>query len=272
MEKPLEKQMENTPVVIVTGASRGIGADIARWLGTRGCSITLIARKQDLLETVALDVQRLGGSVLPISADIADRDVCMYLVRKTVERFGRVDALVNNAGILGPIVSLAAANPHAWTYNIEVNLFAPFYMIQSAIPELRKTSGRVINVSSGAAINPVEGWGAYCVAKAGLTQLTRVLALEEREITAVSVRPGLVNTEMQELIRCEGENYMMPEKAAYFRKLWEEGKLVSPHIPARVIAWLALHAPVELSGEFADYNDPRIAEPALSLFGENIPQ
>ncbi|MGE0085077.1 MAG: SDR family NAD(P)-dependent oxidoreductase [Desulfococcaceae bacterium] len=262
--------MENPPVVIVTGASRGIGADIVRWLGTRGCSITLIARRQHLLHAVAEDAQRLGGMVLPISADIADRDVCLDIVRETVDLFGRVDALVNNAGILSPIVSLAAANPNAWTYNIEVNLFASFYMIQAAISELRKNSGRIINVSSGAAHNPVEGWGAYCVAKAGLTQLTRVLALEEREITAIAVRPGIVDTEMQDLIRSEGPNHMKPEKAGYFRNLWEEGKLVPPHIPARAIAWLALHAPAELSGEFADYNDPRIAEPALSLFGESI--
>jgi len=262
--------MENTPVVIVTGASRGIGADIARWLGKRGCSLTLIARKQELLQNVAEDAQRLGGSVLPISADIAASDVCLYTVRETVNHFGRVDALVNNAGILSPIVFLAEANPNAWTYNVEVNLFAPFYMIQAAIPELRKSSGRVICVSSGAALNPVEGWGAYCAAKAGLAQLTRVLALEEKDITAVALSPGVADTEMQKLIRCEGQYHMMPEKAQYFRKLWEDGKLEHPSVPARAIAWLALHAPRELSGECAEYDDPRIAEPALSLFGEKI--
>ncbi len=262
--------MENKPVVIVTGASRGIGAATALWLAKCGCALTLIARGQPLLELVAKDAEKLGGCVLPVTADIADRDVCTNTVRETVERFGHVDALVNNAGILAPLDPLACANPHAWTYNIEVNLFAPFYMMQAAIPELRKHAGRVINISSGAAVSPVQGWGAYCAAKAALTQLTRVLAMEEREITAVSMRPGVVDTEMQELIRREGPNHMTQEKAGYFIKLWEEGKLEPPHIPARAIAWLALHAPAELSGEFADYDDPRIAEPALALFGESI--
>lgn len=262
--------MENRPVVIVTGASQGIGADVARWLGKTGAAVTLVARTQNLLKTVAAEAEKLGGKILPISADIADRDVCFYTVRETVEKFGRVDALVNNAGILEPLGSIADVKPFAWTYNIEVNLFGPFYMIQAAIPELRKTSGRVINVSSGAAVSPVESWGAYCTAKAGLTHLTKVLAMEEPDLTAISLRPGVVDTKMQERIRREGPAYMPQEKAAFFKKLWEDGQLESPSVPARVIAWLALHAPRELSGEFLNYNDPFIAEPALSLFGETI--
>ncbi|GBC61801.1 short-chain dehydrogenase [Desulfonema ishimotonii] len=259
-----------SPTVIVTGASQGIGADVARWLGKIGASVTLVARSADDLAVVAEDVEQLGGSALAFSADIAGQRACRRAVQETLKRFGRLDGLVNNAGIIEPIVPIAKTDPYAWSYNIEVNLFGAFYITQAAIPELRKTAGRVISVSSGAALNPVESWGAYCVAKAGLTHFTRVLAAEEKELTAISVRPGVVDTEMQELIRCEGPKSMPEERAAYFQRLKDENKLEPPHVPARAIAWLALRAPRSLSGEFVNYDDPRIAEPALSLFGDRI--
>jgi NAD(P)-dependent dehydrogenase (short-subunit alcohol dehydrogenase family) len=261
---------DRKPVIILTGASRGIGADVARWLGKKGACLTLTARTEKLLRKVAQEAEEMGAQVLPLSVDIADRDVCRYTIRKSVEKFGHVNALVNNAGILEPIDPISEVNPHAWTYNLEVNLFAPLYMIQAAIPELRKTAGRVINISSGAAANAVEGWSAYCSAKAGLTHLTRVLALEEPGITAISVRPGVVDTAMQARIRSEGPDHMSQEKVSFFTKLWKEGQLESSDVPARVIAWLALHAPGELSGEFLNYDDPLIAGPALSFFGENM--
>jgi len=262
--------MADEPVVIVTGSSRGIGAEVARWLGKTGAFVTLVARSEKSLDKVAASVKKLGGDAIVVSADIAGRDACFYAVKETVKRFGRIDALVNNAGLLYPMIPIADVNPNAWTYNIEVNLFGAFYMAQAAIPELRKTNGRIINISSGVADNPVESWGAYCVSKAALTQFTRVLAVEELSITSISVRPGVVDTEMQEQIRREGPKVMNKESYAFFRNLKDDGKLELAHIPARSIAWLALNAPKEMSGKFVEYDAPEIAEPALDLFGENI--
>jgi NAD(P)-dependent dehydrogenase (short-subunit alcohol dehydrogenase family) len=96
-----------------------------------------------------------------------------------------------------------------------------------------------------------------------------VLAEEEPGLTAVTVRPGVVDTDMQATIRNEGENAMPDEQLAYYRQLKAHGKLEAPEIPGRSIAWLALHAPTEFSGRFFDYDDPRIAKPALRTFGKN---
>lgn len=260
--------MKNIPVVIVTGASRGMGAAVGRWLGQAGAAVALIARTDEGLGRVAADIAGVGGSALAIRADVADRQACRHAVATTLDRFGRLDALINNAGILSPLAFISEADPAAWRYNIEVNLLGPFHMTQASIGELRKRQGRIVNVSSGAAVHPIAAWSAYCVAKAGVTHFTRVLAEEESSLTVVSLRPGVVDTQMQALIREEGPGAMAPEKVSYFKSLKTEDKLEPPWVPARVTAWLALHAPHELSGEFLDYDDPRISEPARTVLGE----
>lgn len=259
--------MSDVPVVIVTGASRGLGADIARWLGAAGARVTLIARTESALADIARSVTVSGGEALACPADVAVREACDQAVEKTLVRFGRLDGLVNNAGVLSPVMSIERSDPDLWVRNIAVNLLAPFYMIRAAIPALRAAAGRVVNISSGAAQKPIGAWSAYCAAKAALTHLTAVLAAEEPRITAVAVRPGVIDTAMQDQIRREGPLAMDPEKAAYFSQLKAEGRLEPPWVPARSAAWLALRAPRALSGRFVEYDDPQIAEPALALFG-----
>ncbi len=257
------------PVVIVTGASRGLGAAVARWLAKVPAAVTLISRSEDRLKDVAGEIRSLGGNPLVFTADVSNPDACRRAVELTVDRFGRIDALVNNAGIVQPISSIARTEPDIWRYNIEVNLMGPFYMVQAAISFLRSQNGRIINVSSGAAIRVMENVSAYCAAKAALNHFTRVLAEEEPELTAVTVRPGVVDTHMQATIRNEGVNAMSDEQVAYYRQLKVNGNLEHPEIPGRSIAWLALHAPTGFSGQFFDYDDPRIAKPALKAFGKN---
>lgn len=260
--------MTDGPVIILTGASRGIGAATARCLGRVGAAVSLVARSETDLEETADAVARGGGDALSLVADVADPDLCRTVVARTENRFGRIDALVNAAGVLEPIRRAADAPVDAWLNNLAVNLFGPFYLIQAALPQLRKSGGRIVNVSSGAAVTPVEGWGAYCSAKAALTHFTRVLAAEEPHVTAVSIRPGVVDTAMQTAIREKGGSGMASEKIAYFRGLKSAGALEPPHVPGRVIAWLALHAPLSMSGRFVDYQDPDVAQPALAAFGD----
>lgn len=262
--------MSDNSVVIVTGASRGVGAFIARWLGKVGACVTLIARSPEPLKHVAKDVERLGGVALTIHGDVADEKACRRTVEKTIDRFGHVDALVNNAGIFQPIAPVASADAEAWRYNIEVNLLGPFLMTKAAIPHLLKQKGRIVNVSSGAANIPVPAGSAYCASKAALVQFTWVLAAEEPSLTAIAVRPGVVDTEMQALIRREGPKAMSPEQVAYYQSLKTEGKLQPPAVPARSIAWLSLHAPRDWSGEFLNYDDPQITGPSIAVFGKHL--
>jgi len=249
--------MTAKPVVLVTGASRGIGAAVAKRLRDLDCRVSAAAR------TWCCDEARMAAgpsakSYLQLTGDVAHVADCRRMVAETVSHFGRLDALVNNAGILDPVARLADADPQAWQHNLTVNLAGPFYLAQGAIPHLRSTRGRIVNVSSGAAVKAIEGWSAYCVAKAGLTHLTRLLAVEEPDITTVALRPGVVDTAMQAKIRQEGAGAMAAEKAAYFQQLKADGQLLDPMVPAGRIAWLAIAAPPDLTGEFLDYDDPRI--------------
>ncbi|MGW8186240.1 MAG: SDR family NAD(P)-dependent oxidoreductase [Desulfobacterales bacterium] len=259
--------MKSKPVAIVTGASRGVGAAAARWLAGAGTAVTLIARSQKELRHEAEAIDRSGGDCIFVTGDVSDPSFCRSAVEKTLARFHRLDALVNNAGIVEPLARAAEASPADWHYNIEVNLLGPAYMSMAAIPELRGRGGRIVNVSSGAAYHVIAAASAYCAAKAALNQFSRVLAAEEPDLTVIAVRPGVVNTRMQELLRSEGSVKMPPEQADFYRDLKTAGRLEPPQVPARAIAWLALHAPREWSGDFMSYDDPQIAEPALATFG-----
>jgi NAD(P)-dependent dehydrogenase (short-subunit alcohol dehydrogenase family) len=260
--------MKSKPVVIVTGASRGVGAAAARWLAGAGTAVTLIARSQEELRHEAEAIDRFGGDCLFVAGDVSDPHFCRSAVEKTLTRFHRLDALVNNAGTVEPLATVADARPADWHYNVEVNLLGPVYMSMAAIPELRGRNGCIVNVSSGGAYHVIAAASAYCAAKAALNQFSRVLAAEEPDLTVIAVRPGVVDTRMQELLRSEGPVKMPPEQAAFYRDLKTAGRLEPPQVPARAIAWLALHAPHEWSGDFMSYDDPQIAEPALATFGE----
>lgn len=258
------------PVVIVTGASRGLGAAVARWLAKVGAAVTLVARSDENLQQVAEDVHRLGGSAQVAAADVCDLRACRSAVETTLAQFGRIDALVNNAGVVQPLAPIADSHPDEWRHNIEVNLFAAYYLVRAAVSNLRQHNGRIVNVSSGAANLALATVSAYCTAKAALNHFTRVLAAEEPAVTSLTVRPGVVDTDMQAVLRSEADNAMPAEQMAYYRQLKERGELEPPEIPGRAIAWLALYAPRKFSGRFLDYDDPRISQPARDVFGTGL--
>jgi NAD(P)-dependent dehydrogenase (short-subunit alcohol dehydrogenase family) len=262
--------MPESPVVIVSGASRGLGAATACWLAKAGAAVTLFARSGEALAAVARDVQDLGGAALVHKGDVADAGASRAVIARTLERFGRLDAVVNNAGMVEPLAPVGESDVDSWQYNIAVNLLGPFYLIRAAIAELRRQSGRIINVSSGAATISVENASAYCAAKAALNHFSRVLAAEEPRLTVVAVRPGVVDTQMQDTIRQKGEGVMSAEQLAYYQNLKAGGQLEKPEVPGRSLAWLALHAPREFSGQFLNYDDSHISQPALAVLGEKL--
>ena len=252
--------MKDAPVVLITGASRGIGAATAHHLLAQGCRVVAAARSREGVVSALAELTAADDALLVLAGDVARPEDGRRWVAETVARFGRLDALVNNAGILAPLARLADAEPADWHDNLAVNLLGPFHLAQAAIPPLRASRGRIVNISSGAAVKAIAGWSAYCVAKAGLNHLTRLLAAEEPNITTVALRPGVVDTAMQALIRAEGPQAMTPETSAAFRELKATDRLLDPAVPAGKIAWLALQAPSDLSGAFLDVDDPRIGK------------
>ena len=262
--------MFENPVVVVSGASRGLGAATACWLAKAGAGVTLMARSADALETVAGQIRQLGGAALVEAGDVSDAGACRAAVAKTMDRFGRLDSVINNAGMVEPLAPVSRSDADDWQYSIAVNLVGPFNLIRAAIADLLQQNGRIVNVSSGAATTSIESASAYCAAKAGLNHFSRVLAAEEPRLTVMAVRPGVVDTRMQDILRHKGPGVMSSEQLDYYRNLKSEGRLEKPEVPGRALAWLALHGPREFSGQFLNYDDPRISRPALAAFGEKL--
>lgn len=251
--------MSRSQVVIVTGASRGLGAAIARILAEMGARVIITARSAVPLDALADEVRARGGDVATLAGDISDPVTAQRLVALARDRFGRLDAVVNNAGILEPLARMEHANSDAWRRAFDVNVLGPLLLVREALPDLRETQGRAIHVSSGAAVKAVTGWGAYCVSKAALNHVNLMLAHEEPAITTIAVRPGVVDTAMQGMIRDEGGRAMTASEHARFVNHHDKGELQPPDVPARAIALLALHAPHDWSGEFMRCTDERIA-------------
>lgn len=217
---------------LVMGASAGIGAALAEALVGRGADVAIAARRLAPLKALAA---RLGPRVLPIACDVADHAQVAAAVAATTARFGRLDHLVNNAGVIEPIGHLHETDPALWAAAITINLTGAFNACHAALPHLLARGGTIVNVSSGAGHRPQEGWSAYCSAKAGLVMLTRALDLEygRRGIRAYGFAPGTVRTEMQVKVRASGMNPVsrLPIEA-----------LIPPAAPAGVIAWLCTPA------------------------------
>jgi NAD(P)-dependent dehydrogenase (short-subunit alcohol dehydrogenase family) len=254
------------PTIIVTGASSGLGAATAELAARLGATVVLAARSSDALQERARKIEAAGGRALALRADVSLAQDCRAVVRQTLEHFGRIDALVNNAGMIEPIDPIARARRRDWQRNWAVNVLGPVMLTKLALPHLLKSRGRVVNITSGAAETVVAGWGAYSSAKAAINHLTRVLASEEPGITALALLPGIVDTPMQAAIRVKGEAHMAQSNYDWLFNLHENGKLLPPTAPARAIACLALYAPHEWSGEVLAWDENRLQQLVQRVF------
>lgn len=230
-------------VVIVTGAGRGIGAAVSEALAKAGATVVLTARTAAQTEDVAQMISREGGAAVSSPCDVSDWDAMQNLTEATLRRFGRIDALINNAGVIDPISRLADSDPSAWKRSIEINLVGAYYGVRAVLPPmLAAGGGTIVNVSSGAAHNPLEGWTAYCSGKAGLAMLTRGIAQEYagQGIRAFGFQPGTTDTEMQVIIRASGINPISQIPRA---------NLTPVAHPAAAIVYLCTPAADDLAGK-----------------------
>lgn len=216
-------------VVMITGASRGIGAAAARAFAGAGTRVALLARSAGQVQALAAEI---GPQAMAIGCDVADYAAVADAVAAVVSRFGRLDVLVNNAGVIEPIARLAEADPAEWGRAQDINLKGVFHGMRSAIPVMRaQGGGTIITVSSGAATRPLEGWSAYCASKAGALMLTQAAHMEEAAhgIRVLGLSPGTVATEMQVKIRASGVNPVS-------QLAWEEH--IPADWPAKALVWM----------------------------------
>lgn len=188
-------------VALISGSSRGLGRAVALAFAREGAQLTLCARGGAALEAVAAEVLAAGAAVLAIEADVRNPRDIERIVALTLERFQRIDILVNNASELGPtpLRYLVDYPPEAFIDVLQVNVVAPFRLAQAVIRSmLTQREGVVINVSSDAAVTGYAGWGAYSVSKAALDGLTRTWAaeLDGTGVRIHAVDPGDMDTDM----------------------------------------------------------------------------
>lgn len=235
--------------VIVTGASRGIGAEAARVFAVAGANVSLLSRSRDELAELAGEI---GPAALAIPCDISRYWEVAAAVEATQNTFGRVDVLINNAGMVEPIVHMAEADPDSWGQVIDVNLKGVFHGMRATLPVmLGQGSGTVLTVSSGAAHGPVEAWSGYCASKAGAAMLTRSLDKEYSHlgIRAMGLSPGTVATEMQRVIKSSGINPVS--------KLdWSDH--IPPDWPAKALLWMCGVDADEFIGQEVSLRDEAI--------------
>ena len=196
-------------VALVTGASSGIGEATARALAAQGAAVALVARRKDRLEALASELKRQGARTLVIEADITEREQALGCVARTAEELGRLDTLVNNAGVmlLGPATE---APLEEWERMVALNVQGLLYCAHAALPHLLRAAEQgprrvadMVNISSTAGRVARAGVGAYNLTKFGVTAFSEALRQEvtKRHVRVSAVEPGVVKTELQSHLR-----------------------------------------------------------------------
>lgn len=185
-------------VTVITGAGSGLGAAAAAAFAAEGATVVLGGRRLHKLEAVAASIEAAGGVALAVQTDVTSESEAARLIDLTVERFGRVDILINNAAVYEPGTA-AETSPQSWRSQIETNLTGPFLITQACLPYMRRQRyGRIISITSALAANGAGGFAAYAASKAGLESLTRTIAEDEEahNILANLLQPGPIRSEM----------------------------------------------------------------------------
>lgn len=231
-------QLSNKTAVI-TGASRGIGAAVARKLAHYGANVALLARSDADIKHLASEI---GEKALPIVCDVSDYKRVKAAMTQCAEHFGGIDICVNNAGIIDPIARIEDLDPAHWRQVLDINVNGVYYCLHAVYPHMKNRGGVIINLSSGAALNAQEGWSHYCASKAAVLSLTKNAHKEwaSQGIRVVGLSPGTVATHMQEVIRESGINPVS-------RLDWSAH--ISVDDVAQAVAWLTQDASSEFDGQ-----------------------
>jgi NAD(P)-dependent dehydrogenase (short-subunit alcohol dehydrogenase family) len=231
-------------VALITGAARGMGAAIARRLAADGLAVVLADRRREAIDALAGELAAMGSRAVALEVDLADAEQIARLEAAARSRFGRLDVLVNNAGVILP-KGFVEATVEEWDRMMAVNLRAVFLLSRAALPELRRRRGTIVNIASTAGLRAQMENGPYCVAKSGVIMLTQALA---QEVHADGVRvncicPGAVDTPLlTEYAQARGR----PESIG---TLAEAGTLVPPQDIAAAVSFLVSEGARSITGQ-----------------------
>ena len=235
-------------VAVVTGASQGIGRDTALALAEAGAKVVVAARNEEKLAALVNDIASAGGEAFAIKMDVADAEHVKAGFKQVIERFGRLDVLVNNAAITRDGLAMRMKKED-WETVLQTNLTGAHLCIQQALPTMMKArAGRIINISSVVAQSGNAGQANYVAAKAGLIGLTKAVAIEiaSRGITVNAVAPGFIETPMTDVL---------PDKVKEeLRTRIPLGRMGSPRDVASAIVFLASDEAGYITGHVLNVN------------------
>lgn len=187
-------------VVLITGASSGIGAGIARELASTGARLVLGARRLGRLEALAEEIRAHGSQALVLRLDVTDRATVMAFVESARRSFGRIDVMINNAGVM-PLSPMAALRVEEWERMVDVNIKGVLYGIAAVLPEMiARRSGHIINISSIGGLSVVPTAAVYCATKYAVRAISEGLRQEHDTIRVTCVYPGVVESELADAI------------------------------------------------------------------------
>ena len=234
-------------VVLVTGATSGIGHAVAVKFAAASARVVGLGRSQAALHEVEIAVKNAGGEPLTLAVDVTNSDQAQYAIDETIKRFGGLDVLVNAAGHIST-GSIENTSLSAWDAMMNVNLRAVFQLMQIAAPHLIKTKGNIVNVSSVTGLRSFPGVLAYCVSKAGVDQLTRCAALElaPKGVRVNAVNPGVVVTEIHKrggMNKADYEKFLEHSKTTH-----PIGRVGDPKEIAELIFYLASEKATWITG------------------------
>lgn len=243
--------------VLITGASRGIGASAARHFADAGANVVLLARSGNAIGELAAEI---GAAALAVPCDVSRYSEVEAAMNAAIAKFGSLDVVINNAGVIEPIAPLITSDPADWGHVIDINLKGVYYGMRAAMPVMQAAGGgTIITISSGAAHNALEGWSHYCASKAGAAMLTMCAHKEGAGagIRAMGLSPGTVATEMQREIKASGIN---PVSAME----WEDH--IPPEWVAQTLLWMCTPDADEFVGQEIALRDAAIRK-RLGLTG-----
>ncbi|WP_370977933.1 SDR family oxidoreductase [Agaribacterium sp. ZY112] len=189
---------------LVLGASKGIGLACANKLAECGATVVMAARSLERLESAVQCIREQGGKAIATQCDVASYRSVESAVQSALKQTGRLDIVVNNAGVIEPLTSLAESDPQEWSRAVDVNVKGVYHGMRAALPSMLEAgSGVIVNMSSGAANSALLGWSHYCSTKAAVKKLTEVahVELQHKNIRVVGLSPGTVATDMMAAIR-----------------------------------------------------------------------
>ena len=217
-----------------------------------------IARSKDKLDQLINEYS--DDRVGIVAGDVTDESTLTASIELAKSKFGQINSVIANAGVLDPVSSIEQAKLDDWKWAFDINFFSVVNLAKLALPELRKTKGNFIGVSSGAAVSAYNGWGAYGSSKAALNNLMLTIAEQELDVKSLAIAPGVVDTDMQANIRNKAGKNMQPDALKKFTNLYENKQLLLPEVPAKVYANLALKSwSDDVNGQYLRFNDDKLA-------------